>query len=155
MRGEERSDEEDGPLYKMDALTSEVNALTSSPFKPSGNSASSEDINETLILREIAERKGKVKEVVRVVGKGKQGSRGKIADQKVKQSKKSRGILLREMIMRASCDHVDSGSVVSDGYGKFTVNSKATSEYVISLTFTMTLLLTLDHTMLFFYTLSF
>ena len=95
MRGEERSDEEDGPLYKMDALTSEVNALTSSPFKPSGNSASSEeDINETLILREIAERKGKVKEVVRVVGKGKQGSRGKIADQKVKQSKKTRGILL-------------------------------------------------------------
>ena len=153
MRGEERSDEEDGPLYKMDALTSEVNALTSSTFKPSGNSASSEeDINDTLILREIAERKGKAKEVVRVVGKGKQGSRGKIADQKVKQSKKTRGILLREMIMRASRDHVDSGSVVSDGHGKFTVNSKATSEYVISLTFTMTLLLTLNHTTLFFYT---
>ena len=56
--------------------------------------------------------------------------------------------------MRASRNHVDSGSVVSDGCGKFMVNSKATSEYVISLTITMTLLLTLNHTMLFFYTLS-
>ena len=56
--------------------------------------------------------------------------------------------------MRASCDHVDSGSAVSDGRGKFMVNSKATSEYVISLTITMTSLLTLDHTTLFFYTLS-
>ena len=105
MSGEERSGEEDGPLYKMDALTSEANALTSSPFRPSGNSASSEeDVNETLIVRKIAERKGKAKEVARVVGKGEQGARGKIADQKVKQSKKTRGILLREMI-KASCDH--------------------------------------------------
>ena len=56
------------------------------------------------------------------------------------------------MITRASHDHVDSGSVVSDGRGKFTVNSEATSKYVISLTFTMTLLLTLNHTTLFFYT---
>ena len=155
MSGEERSDEEDGPLYKMDALTSEADALTSSPFKPSGNSTSSEeDINETLIARKIAERKGKVKEVVRVVGKGKQGARGKIADQKVKQSKKTKGILLQEMITRASRDHVDNGSAVSDGHGKFTVNFEATSEYVISLTITMILLLTLNHTMLFFYTLS-
>ena len=98
MSGEERSDEEDGPLYKMDALTSEADALTSSLFKLSGNSASSEeDVNETPIMRKIAEREGKVKEVARVVGKGKQGARGKIADQKdenVKQSKKTRGILL-------------------------------------------------------------
>ena len=95
MSGEERSGEEDGPLYKMDALTSKANALTSSPFKPSGNSASSEeDVNETPIARKIAERKGKAKEVVRVVGKGEQGARGKIADQKVKHSKKTRGILL-------------------------------------------------------------
>ena len=154
MSGEERSGEEDGPLYKMDALTSEANALTSSPFKLSGNSASSgEDVNETLIARKIAERKGKAKEVVRVVGKGEQGARGKIADQKVKQSKKTRGILLQETIM-ASRNHVDRGSAVSDGCGKFMVNSDATSKYVISLTITMTSLLTLDHTMLFFYTLS-
>ena len=54
------SDEEDGQLYKMVALTSKADALTSSPFKPSGNSASSEeDINETPIVRKIAERKGK------------------------------------------------------------------------------------------------
>ena len=95
MSSEERSDEEDGPLYKMDALTSEANSLTSSPFKLSGNSAlSEEDVNKTLIARKIAERKGKAKEVARVVGKGKQGVRRKIADQKVKQSKKTRGILL-------------------------------------------------------------
>ena len=100
MSGEERSGEKGGPLYKMDALTSKANALTSSPFKPSGNSASSEeDVNETPIARKIAERKGKAKEVARVVGKGEQGARGKIADQKVKQSKKTRGILLRETIM--------------------------------------------------------
>ena len=128
MSGEERSGEEDGPLYKMDALTSEADALTSSPFKPSGNSTSSEeDVDETPIVRKIAERKGKAKEVARVVGKGEQGARGKIADQKVKQSKKTRGILLRETIT-ASRDHVDSGSAVSDGRGKFTVNSDATSE---------------------------
>ena len=128
VSGEERSGEEDGPLYKMDALTSEADALTSSPFKPSGNSASSEeDVNETPIARKIAERKGKAKEVVRVVGKGEQGARGKIANQKVKQSKKTRGILLPETIT-ASRDHVDSGSAVSDGCGKFTVNSDATSE---------------------------
>ena len=155
MSGEERGDEEDGPLYKMDALTSEADALTSSPFKLSGNSTSSEeDVNETPIARKIAERKGKAKEVARVVGKGKQGVRGKIADQKVKQSKKTREILLQETITRASRDHVDSDSAVSDGHGKFMVNSKATSEYVISLTFTMTSLLTLNHTTLFFYTLS-
>ena len=98
MSSEERSDEENRPLYKMDALTSEADALMSSPFKLSGNSISSEeDINETPIVRKMAERKGKAKEVVRVVGKGKQGARGKIADQKdenVKQSKKTRGILL-------------------------------------------------------------
>ena len=158
MSGEERSDEESGPLYKMDALTSEADALMSSPFKPSGNSAlSEEDVDETSITRKIAERKEKAKEVARVVGKGKQVVRGKIADQKdenVKQSKKTRGILLQEMIMRASCGHVDSGSVVSDGHGKFMVNSKGTSKYVISLTIIMTLLLTLNHTTLFFYTLS-
>ena len=85
-------------MRKMDALTSEANALMSSPFKLSGNSTlSEEDINETLITRKIAEREGKAKEVARVVGKGKQGARRKIADQKdenVKQSKKTRGILL-------------------------------------------------------------
>ena len=43
---------------------------------------------------------------------------------------------------------MDSGSAVSDICGKFTVNS----EYVISLIITMTSLLTLDHTTLFFYT---
>ena len=77
MSGEERSGEEDGPLYKMDALTSKANALTSSPFKPSGNSASSEeDVNETPIARKIAERKGKAKEVARVVGKGEGSGKG-------------------------------------------------------------------------------
>ena len=117
-------------MRKMDALTSKADALTSSPFKPSGNSASSEeDVNETPIARKIAERKGKAKEVARVVGKGEQGARGKIADQKVKQSKKTRGILLQETIT-ASRNHVDSGSAVSDGCGKFMVNSDATSEYV-------------------------
>ena len=63
MSGEERSDKETRPLYKMDDLTSKANALTSSPFKPSGNSASNEDINETL------QSQGKAKEVVRAVGK--------------------------------------------------------------------------------------
>ena len=49
-------------------------------------------------MRKIAERKGKVKEVVRVVGKEEEGAREKItADQKnenVRQSKKTRRVLI-------------------------------------------------------------
>ena len=82
------SDEESGPLYRMDALTLEANALMSSPFKPSVNSASSEeDVDETLIVKKIAEKKGKVKEVTWVEVKGKQDVRGKITDESDKGQK--------------------------------------------------------------------
>ena len=71
----------------------------SSQFKPSGSHASSEEnVDETPIMRKIAERKGKVKEVERVVGKEEEGAREKItADQKnenVRQSKKTRRVLI-------------------------------------------------------------
>ena len=95
------SDEKSGSLYRMDALTSEADALMSFPFKPSVNSASSDkDVDETLIMKKIAERKGKVKEATWVEVKGKQGARGNITaeldqkDKKERQGKKTRGVLL-------------------------------------------------------------
>ena len=77
--GEEGGEEDDsGPLYRMEGLTSEADTLMNSPSKASDNfllSASKgdeddlEDLEETPIARKIT-AKGKAKEVVRVVGKG-------------------------------------------------------------------------------------
>ena len=95
--GEEDKDE-DGPLYNMDVLTSEADDLMSSAFKPYHYPKQSEedveeDIEETPIARKI--QKGKMREV------------------KGDEKRKTKGILLREMITRASCDHVDGGDAVS------------------------------------------
>ena len=93
------SDEERSPLYRMDASASEANALMSSPFKLSVNSASSEeDVDETPITKKIAERKGKVKEVTQVEVKGKQSVGGTAEsgqkDKKERWGKKTRGVFL-------------------------------------------------------------
>ena len=80
-------EEEDGPLYRMDALTSEVDALMSSPSKALDYILPSEDDHEdTPIARKVAVKgKGKVME------KGSQGSQGK-------DLRKTKGALLQEMI---------------------------------------------------------
>ena len=77
--GEEGEEEDDsGPLYRMEALMSETDTLMNSPSKASDNFLLStsksdeddlEDLEETPISRKIT-AKGKAKEVVRVVGKG-------------------------------------------------------------------------------------
>ena len=79
--GEEGMEEDDsGPLYRMEALTSEADALMSSPSKALNNFLLStseggeddlEDLEETPIARKITVKgKAKAKEVVQVVGKG-------------------------------------------------------------------------------------
>ena len=115
VRSENKDDEdEDGPLYNMDVLTSEADDLMSSAFKPYHYPEQSEedieeDIEETPITRKIQKRKI-------VGGKGK----GKMREVKGDKKRKTKGILLREMITRASRDHVDGGNAVS---GPSRVNS--------------------------------
>ena len=89
-------------------------------------------------MRKIAKSKEKVKEVTRVVEKGKQEERRKMAaesdpkNKNVKQSKKTRGVLLQKTITRALYNHINSSSVVFNGHAKFIFNSKGTSKYIIS-----------------------
>ena len=95
---EEDEEDEDSPLYMMDALMSEADVLMSSVFKPSHYSKQSkedveEDIEQTPIIKKV--KKGKMKEV------------------KGKEERKTKGVLLREMITRASCGHMDGGNAVS------------------------------------------
>ena len=87
---ESEGEEEDGPLYRMDVLTSEVDTLMSSPSKALDYILPSEDDHEdTPITRKVAV-KGKGK----VVEKGRQGRQGK-------DLRKTKGVLLREMITTA------------------------------------------------------
>ena len=100
--GEEGKEDDSGPLYRMEALTSEVDALMSSPSKASDNFLPStskgdednlEDLEETPIARKITVKgKAKMKEVVWVVGKGRYG---KTKDAKeMTMEKKTKGALL-------------------------------------------------------------
>ena len=100
--GEEEEEENSGPLYRMEALTLEADALMSSPSKASdnflpstskGNEDDLEDLEETPIARKITVKgKVKVKEVVQVVGKGRYG---KTKDAKeMTMEKKTKGALL-------------------------------------------------------------
>ena len=110
----EEDEDEDGPLYNMDALTSEADDLMSSVFKPYHYPKQSEedveeDIEETPITRKIS--KGKT-----VGGKGKGKMRevkGETREVKGDKKRKTKGLLLREMITRASHDHADGGDAVS------------------------------------------
>ena len=76
--GGEESEEESGPLYRMDALTSEADILISSPSGKSDHyitqseeeeEPTSDDTEETPIVRKIIVMKGKGKEVM-MVAKG-------------------------------------------------------------------------------------
>ena len=120
--GEEDEDEdEDGPLYNMDVLMSEADDLMSSAFKPYHYPKQSEedieeDIKKTPIARKI--QKGKT-----VGGKGKGKMRevkGESREVKGDEKRKMKGILLREIITRASCNHADGGNAV---YGLSCVNA--------------------------------
>ena len=102
------SEEADGPLYRMEVLTSEVDTLMTSPSKsldaflpseePSEDSDDHEDDHEdTLIARKVVV-KGKGK----VVEKGRQVKTGK-------DLRKTRGALLQEMITTAH-DQPNSGN---------------------------------------------
>ena len=99
--GEEGEEEDDsGPLYRMEALTSEADALMNSPskaldnFLPStskGNEDDLENLEETPIARKItAKGKAKAKEVVQVVGKGRYRKDAK----EMTMEKKTKGALL-------------------------------------------------------------
>ena len=103
----EEGEEEDGPLYRIDVLTSGVDALMSSPSKALDNFLPSEDDHEdTPITRKVAVKgKGKVME------KGRQG-------RQVKDLRKTKGVLLQEMIM-TTCDQPNG-----DGLPCGPVNSK-------------------------------
>ena len=89
------SKEEDGPLYRMEVLTSEVEALMSTPSKASKKFLLSEDdTEETLIARRIMV---KAKAKKGVGGRGRQGVEVKIiiGDPKATvQRKKTKGMLL-------------------------------------------------------------
>ena len=89
----EEGEEEEGPLYRMDALTSEVDALMSSSSKALDNFLPSEDDHEDTPIARKVTVKGKGK----VVEKGRQG-------RQVKDLRKTKGALLQEMITTACCN---------------------------------------------------
>ena len=100
--GEEGKEDDSGPLYRMEALTLEADALMNSPSKASdnflpsmskGNEEDLEDLEETPIARKItAKGKAKAKEVVWVVGKGRYGKTKDAKETSVE--KKTKGALL-------------------------------------------------------------
>ena len=96
MVGKE-GEEENSPLYRMEALTSEADVLMSSPSKVADNFLPSEgdcedDHKDTPIGRKVVV-KGKGK----VMGEGKQVKRGK----DLIVERKTKGVLLWEMIVTA------------------------------------------------------
>ena len=100
--GEEGKEDDSGPWYRMGALTSEVDALMSSPSKALDNFLLStsecdeddlEDLEETPIARQITVKgKAKAKEVVQVVGKGRYGKTKDVKE--TTMDKKAKGALL-------------------------------------------------------------
>ena len=98
----------DCPLYRMDVLTLEADTLMSSPSKALDDFLPSEDDHEdTPITRKVA-----VKGKGEVVEKGRQG-------RQVKDLRKTKGALLREMITTArdqpNGDGLLCGPVNSEG----------------------------------------
>ena len=88
---------------------------------------------------------------MKIAGKGRQVKTDK-DPKEMTMEKKTKGTLLRDMITTA-CDQSNSGN--ADGFTPHgPVNSEgAVCIYILASTITMTSLLTLDHTTLFFYTL--
>ena len=135
MGEEGEEDDDSGPLYRMEALTSEVDTLMSSPskaldnFLPSmrkGDEDDLEDLEETPIARKITVKgKVKVKEVVQVVGKGRYG---KTKDAKeMTMEKKTKGALLQEMITAHNSGNKDPADQAPHGL----VNSESTVLYIL------------------------
>ena len=111
--------EEDGPLYRMEVLTSEADVLMSSPSKAMDNFLpSEEDHEDNLIARKVA-----VKGKGEVMGKGRQVKRGK----DLIMERKTKGALLWEMITTA-CDQPNGGNACRLLHGP--VNSKGVGLYV-------------------------
>ena len=134
--GEEAEEEDDsGSLYRMEALTSEVDTLMSSPSKASdnfllcmseGDEDDLEDLEETPIARKITVKgKVKVKEVVQVVGKGRY-RKTKDAN-KTTVEKKTKGTLLQEMITAHNGGNKDPADQAPHGM----VNSKSTGLHIL------------------------
>ena len=105
-RKKEEEDYDDGSLYRMEALTSEVDALLSSSFKASDNflpSPSEDNVEVTPIARKIAIKvkvRAKVRKEVQVVGEGRQVKTAK-DPKKMLVEKKTKGVLLQAMITTA------------------------------------------------------
>ena len=133
-RSEEEEEDDSCPLYRMEALTSEADALMNSPSKASDNFLPStskgdeddlEDLEETQIARKItAKGKAKAKEVVQVVGKGRYGKTKDAKETTVE--KKTKGALLPEMIA-----HNGGNKDPTDQGPRGVVNSKSTGLYVL------------------------
>ena len=124
---EEESEEESGPLYRMDTLTSEANMFISSPsgkwddylmHSEKEEESTSDDAEETPIVRKIVVMKGKEGKV-KTAGKGKSKVTLESHDQTAVKRKQTKGMLLREQITTIR-DHLDidkitRGTGASDG----------------------------------------
>ena len=112
--GGEESEEESGPLYRMDTLTSEADIFISSPSgKPDHyimqseeeEEPTSDDAEETPIMRKIIVMKGKGKEE-KTAAKGRMKATLEPHDQTAVKWKQTKGFLLHEEITTA-WDHFD------------------------------------------------
>ena len=133
MGEEGKEDDDSGPLYRMEALTSEVDTLMNSPAAldnfllsaSKGDEDDLEDLEETPIARKItAKGKAKAKEVVWVVGKGRYGKTKDTKEMTVE--KKTKGALLQEMI---ACNSGNKDPADQGPHGP--VNSESTGLYIL------------------------
>ena len=117
--------EENGSLYRMEALTSEADTLMSSPskvadnFVPSEGEDDHEDNHKDTPIARTVMVKGKGK----VMGEGRQVTRGK----NLIVERKTKGVLLWEMIVTA-CDQPNSGNACGLLHGP--VNSEGVGLYI-------------------------
>ena len=102
------SEEEDGPLYRMEALTSEADALMTFPSKSLDAFLLSEEPSEDLDNPEDDHKDTPITRKVAVKGKGKVVEKGRQV-KTGKDLRKTKGALLWEMITTA-CDQPNSGN---------------------------------------------
>ena len=132
---EDKEEDDSGPLYRMEALTLEADALMSSPSKASDNFLPStskgdedglEDLEKTPIARKITVKgKVKAKEVMQVVGKGRYGKTKDAKEMTVE--KKTKKALLQEMITAHNGGNKDPTDQAPHGL----VNSESTGLYIL------------------------